>query len=51
MNSSKECEEHRAAKIEVLRNAIGQGLESGPVAPLDMDAIKARSRAERAKRF
>lgn len=42
-------EKQREAKIAALRDAIQEGLQSGPTAPLDMDAIKARARAERAK--
>jgi antitoxin ParD1/3/4 len=42
-------EKQQEAKIEALRNAIGQGLESGPAAPLDMEAVKKRARAERAQ--
>lgn len=42
-------ERQREAKIAALRDAIQEGLESGPAAPLDMDSIKARARAERAK--
>ena len=42
-------EKQREAKIAALRDAIQEGLQSGPAVPLDMDAIKARARAERAK--
>ena len=42
-------EKQREAKIAALRDAIREGLESGSPAPLDVDAIKARARAERAK--
>ena len=42
-------EKQRDAKIAALRDAIQEGLESGPAAPLDMDSIKARARAEHAK--
>ena len=41
-------EKQREAKIEALRTAIREGLESGSSAPLDMNAIKARARAGRA---
>lgn len=41
-------ERQREAKIAALRDAIREGLESGPAAPLDIDAIKARARAGRA---
>lgn len=34
-----------AAKLEALRAAVQQGIDSGPLAPLDMAAIKARARA------
>ncbi|MCJ8052705.1 type II toxin-antitoxin system ParD family antitoxin [Shinella curvata] len=42
-------EKQREAKVAALRDAIQEGLKSGPAAPLDMEAIKARARAERAK--
>ena len=42
-------ENQREAKIAALRDAIRQGLDSGPAASLDIEAIKARARAERAK--
>ncbi|MCT7663362.1 type II toxin-antitoxin system ParD family antitoxin [Shinella kummerowiae] len=42
-------EKQREAKLTALREAIREGLESGPAAPLDIDAIKARARAEQAK--
>ena len=42
-------EKQREAKIAALRDAIREGLESGPAAPLDMDSIKARARAEHTK--
>jgi len=41
-------ERQREAKIAALRDAIREGLESGPAVPLDIDAIKARARAGRA---
>lgn len=41
-------EKQREAKIAALRAAIREGLESGPAAPLDMDAVKARARVGRA---
>ena len=41
-------ERQREAKIVALRDAIREGLESGPAAPLDIEAIKARARAGRA---
>ncbi len=42
-------EKQREAKLAGLRAAIQTGLESGSAAPLDIDGIKARARAERAK--
>jgi len=36
-------ERQREAKIAALRDAIREGLESGPAVPLDIDAIKARA--------
>lgn len=42
-------EKQREAKLTALREAIREGLESGSAAPLDIDAIKARARAEQAK--
>lgn len=42
-------EKQREAKLAALKDAIREGLESGPTAPLDFDAIKARARAERVK--
>ena len=42
-------EKQREAKLTALREAIREGLESDPAAPLDIDAIKARARAEQAK--
>lgn len=40
-------EKEREAKISALRAAVREGLESGPAAPLDMDAVKVRARANR----
>ena len=42
-------EKQREAKLIALREAIREGLESGPAEPLDIDEIKARARAGRAK--
>jgi antitoxin ParD1/3/4 len=42
-------EKQREAKLTALKDAIREGLDSGPTAPLDFDAIKARARAERVK--
>ncbi len=42
-------EKQREAKIAALKEAVKEGLESGAAAPLNMDSIKARARAERAK--
>lgn len=38
--------ERRDAKIEALREAIKEGLASGPATPLDMDEIRRAARAE-----
>ena len=40
----EEREQHRAAKLEALRQAIRDGLSSGEPKPLDMEAIKAEGR-------
>lgn len=40
----EEREQMRAAKLDALRRDIREGLESGPVEPLDMAAIKAEGR-------
>lgn len=42
-------EKHREAKLIALREAIREGLESGPAEPLDVDEIKARARTYRPK--
>lgn len=42
-------EKQRDVKLAVLRDAIREGLDSGPAAPLDIDAIKARARAGQVK--
>lgn len=36
-------------KLEALRRKIQEGIDSGPVAPLDMDEIIASARAERVR--
>jgi len=43
----EEQDQFRKAKLEALRVEVQKGLDSGPAAPLDMGAIKARAR----KRF
>lgn len=40
----EEREQIRAAKLDVLRRAIHEGLESGSPEPLDMEAVKAEGR-------
>ncbi|MCJ2057832.1 hypothetical protein MKL09_14860 [Methylobacterium sp. J-048] len=37
-------EHHRAAKLNALRRDIREGMESGPSAPLDIEALKAEGR-------
>jgi antitoxin ParD1/3/4 len=44
----EERETLREAKLAALRTDIEEGLESGPVEPLDMGEIKAAARSERA---
>lgn len=46
----EEREQMRAAKLEALRQDIQEGLDSGPVEPHDMAAIKAEARARRRRR-
>ncbi|AWN50543.1 type II toxin-antitoxin system ParD family antitoxin [Methylobacterium sp. 17Sr1-1] len=46
----EEREQVRAAKLEALRQDIREGLDSGPVEPHDMAAIKAEARAPRRRR-
>jgi len=43
----EEQDQFRKAKLEALRVEVQKGLDSGPAAPLDMGAIKAKAR----KRF
>jgi antitoxin ParD1/3/4 len=43
----EEREQMRAAKLEALREAIREGLDSGPPEPLDMDEIRSAARAYR----
>lgn len=45
----EERESRRTAKLEVLRAAIRDGLDSGPPEPLDMDEIKAEARRRMAE--
>jgi antitoxin ParD1/3/4 len=42
----EEREKMREAKLEALRRDIAAGLESGPVKPLDMQAVKADARKQ-----
>ncbi|MCJ2144024.1 hypothetical protein [Methylobacterium sp. E-066] len=37
-------EQRRAAKLDALRRDIRAGMESGPSAPLDIEALKAEGR-------
>ena len=43
----EEREKLREAKLVALQHAIKEGLESGPAAPLDMDAVKTKARQRR----
>ena len=43
-------EDLRRAKLEGLRAAIAQGLDSGPTSPLDMAEVKAAGQRLRAQR-
>lgn len=43
----EERETLREAKLAALRSDIAEGLESGPAAPLDMEAIKTDARRKR----
>lgn len=40
----EEREQLRAAKLQALRQAIQDGLDSGPPEPLDMEQVKAEGR-------
>ena len=40
----EEREQTRKAKLQALRTAIQEGIDSGPAEPLDMNAIKAEAR-------
>ena len=40
----EEREQLRAAKLQALRHAIRDGLDSGPLEPLDMEQVKAEAR-------
>ncbi len=44
----EEREQTRGAKLDALRGAIREGLDSGPPEPLDMDEIRTAARALRA---
>lgn len=46
----EERERVRATKLEALRQALQEGLDSGPAAPLDMTAVRARARQQRAQK-
>ena len=41
----EEREEHRQAKLATLREAIKEGMESGPATPLDIDQVIAEAKA------
>lgn len=43
----EERERQRAAKLEALRAALQEGLDSGPAEPLDMASLKAEARRVR----
>lgn len=43
----EEREQQRAAKLEALRTALQEGLDSGPAEPLDMAGLKAEARRAR----
>lgn len=40
----EEREQQRVAKLEALRQAVQDGLDSGPPEPLDMEQVKAEAR-------
>jgi antitoxin ParD1/3/4 len=42
----EESEQERAAKVELLRQEIQKGLDSGPATPLDIDALLQECRAQ-----
>lgn len=42
----EERDQEREAKLAWLRQAIQEGIDSGPSRPLDMEAIKRQARAE-----
>jgi antitoxin ParD1/3/4 len=44
-------EDLRLARLESLRTALQQGLNSGPATPLNMDEVKAEGRRLRAQRL
>jgi antitoxin ParD1/3/4 len=43
----EEREKMRAARLDALRQAVREGLESGDAEPLDMAEIKATARSQR----
>ena len=43
----EERERQREAKLEALRGALQEGLDSGPAEPLDMASLKAEARQAR----
>ena len=42
----QEQDEYRAVRLNQLKTAVQQGLDSGPAEPLDMDALKQQLRAQ-----
>lgn len=42
----EERDQTREAKLASLRQAIQQGIDSGPTIPLDIEAIKRKARSE-----
>lgn len=47
----EERERIRDAKIDALRHALQEGLESGPATPLDMATIRARAKHGRERKM
>lgn len=42
----QEQDEYRAVRLNQLKTAVQQGLDSGPSEPLDMDSLKQQLRAQ-----
>lgn len=47
----EERERVQDAKMEALRHALQEGLDSGPAAPLDMSAISTRAKQQRKRKM